>query len=288
MKKAKGKKSNTRLHKIMKSPQFCITVLVVICLLALICLVKVVLGFMPIKHFTVSGETTYDITEIVSASGIRSGDKLYKIDKKTAIDKLTKGCPYIKTVKIKQQFPNTVCFVVEEEEEGWYIQVGKDFYGLDYDMKVLNESYVEQDFIDHNLTKLVLPELEEVIVGELPRFASDDEQLRKETLEIIDAFRTHEIKDRLSGLDLSNRFQIKLEIDNSYVVSFGDIRSFDTKMKFLIEVLKEASERYGYSGGVITWDADYSSFALDGEYPDPSETESEEATESVEDSDLFD
>ena len=273
MKKAKRKKSNARLRKILQSPQFCITVLVVICLLAFISLVKVVLGFMPVKHFTVEGETHYDISEIISASGIRSGDKLYKINEKSAEQKLIKGCPYIKTVDIKQKFPNTVCFVVKEQEPGWYIQVGNDFYGLDYDMKVLLETYVEQDFIDRKLTKLVLPEIEEVIVGELPRFASDDEKLIKDTLEIIDAFRTHEMKKIITGLDISNRFEIMLEIDNSYDVYFGDMTSFDIKMKGLVEVLRKSAIDYGYSGGTITWDEAYGSFSLKGELPDPSETE---------------
>lgn len=273
MKKAKRKETNGKLRRVLLSKQFCITVMVIMSLLALICLIKVILGFMPVKHFTVKGETHYDISEIISASGIRSGDKLYKIDEKEAAQKLVKGCPYIKKVKIKQVFPTTVCFVIEEQEPGWYIQVGKDFYGLDFDMKVLLESYIEQDFIDHELTKLVLPELEEVIVGELPRFASDDEQVKKETLTIIDAFRTHEIKERLTGLDLSNRFEIKLEIDSSYEVYFGDMKNFDIKMQFLGEVLKEAEENYGYSGGIITWEKDRNSFVLKGEFADPNETD---------------
>lgn len=282
MKKAKREARNGRIRKILLSKQFCITVLVIMSLLALICLIKVVLGFMPVKHFKLEGETHYDISEIISASGIRSGDKLYKINEGSAQNKIIKGCPYVKTVKIKRSFPNTVCFVVEEQEPGWYIQVGKDFYGLDYDMKVLLETYIEDDFIDRGLTKLVLPELETLIVGELPEFASDDQQLMKETLKIIDAFRTHEIKGILTGLDLSNRFEIKLEIDYSYEVYFGDMTSFDIKMKALTEVLRKASTEYGYGGGTITWDEAYSSFALKGEFPDPSESENPEDGESTE------
>ena len=277
MKKTKRIDRKARLRKILLSRQFCITLLVVMGLLVFICLVKVVLGFMPVKHFTVEGDTHYDVIEIINASGIRSGDKLYRINEKKAEEKLIKGCPYIKSVKIKQKFPNTVCFVVEEQEPGWYIQVGKDFYGLDYDMKVLLETYVEDDFIDRGLTKLVLPELKEVIVGELPRFAKDEDQL-EETLKIIDLFRTNEIKSRLTGLDLSNRFEIKLEIDNSYEVYFGDISSFDIKMNFLTEVLKEAENR-GYGSGTIRWDEPYSTFALDPIYSDPSEKEDENVEE---------
>ena len=283
MKRVERKETSTRLRKIMLSQQFCITVLIIMTLLTTLCIIKAVLGFMPVKHFKLEGETHYDISEIISASGIRSGDKLYKINENAAESKIIKDCPYVKSVEIKRSFPNTVRFVVEEQEPGWYVQVGNDYYGLDYDMKVLLETYVEDDFIDRGLTKLVLPELETLIVGEVPDFASDDQQLMKETLKIIDAFRTHEMKGILTGLDLSNRFEIKLEIDNSYVVYFGDMTSFDIKMKALTEVLRKASTEYGYAGGTITWDEAYSSFALKGEFPDPSESENNESNgESVE------
>ena len=287
MKKAKRKEGNARLRGILLSAQFCITVLVVMGILSFICLIKVVLGFMPVKHFTVEGETHYDISEIISASGIRSGDKLYRINEGAAAKKLVKGCPYIKTVDIKQKFPNTVCFVIKEQEPGWYIQVGEDFYGLDFDMKVLLEAYDEEEFIERGLTKLVLPELEEVFVGELPKFASDDEQLKKETLKIIDSFRTSEIKQVLTGLDISNRFEIKLEIDNSYDIYFGDMTSFDIKMNFLIGVLQSSAEK-GFTGGTITWDETSSSFSLKGKYPDPNEVEGAETSENTEESDLID
>ena len=172
-------------------------------------------------------------------------------------------------------------FVVEERESGWYIQVGENFYGLDYDLRILNETYLEDEFIERGLTKLTLPELESGIVGELPNFASEDEQLLTETLEIVEAFRSHEIKSRLTGLDISNRFEIKLEIDNAYEVYFGDMTSFDIKIKALTEVLRKSAEEYGFSGGKITWDEGYGSFALKGVSPDPTEIETDENGETV-------
>lgn len=284
MKKAKSNKNNERLRRVLLSKQFCITVLVVMSLLAFVCLMKLVLGFLPVSNFTYKGETHYDISELINASGIRSGDRLYKIDEKAAAASMVRDCPYLKTVKIEKKFPNTVCFVVEEQEPGWYMQIGDDFYGLDFDLKVLLETYRDEDFIDRGLTKLVLPEIESVVVGELPSFASDDEQLIGESLKIIDSFRTHAIKERLTGLDISNRFEIKLEIDNSYEVYFGDMVSFDIKMKFLQAVLDKA-EADGASGGRITWGDD--NFVLKKEYDEKEESEEGEENADGSDGDLF-
>ena len=283
MKKAKSMKFSGILRRILLSKPFCITVMVIMALLAFICLTRVVLGFMTVKHFEVQGETHYDISEIINAAEIRSGDKLYKIDEKAVSQRVVRECPYIKTVKIKQKFPSTVCFVVEEQEAGWYVSVGEEgtgsqrFYGLDFDMKVLSEEPKEEDFIERGLTRLVLPELEQVVVGELPKFASDDEHTMEECLKIIDEFRTHPMKERLTALDISNRFQIKLEIDNAYDVYFGEIDGFDTKMELLEATIENAKNEKNFVSGSITYIEAANCFALGNvEYGEDPTEESEE------------
>lgn len=274
MKKAKSQRSTGRLRRILLSKQFCITVLVLMSLLAIICLTKVILGFLPVKYFAVEGNTHYEVVEVSSASGIKSGDKLYRIDSGAVEEELLQKCPYIKEVKIKKQFPNTLCFVIEEKEPGWYIELGGAYFSLDYDMELLALERDVEKVIKRGMTRLVLPELEELSVGQykdkpnVPVFASDDEHLRRETLEIIDTFRTHSIKSRLTKLDLTNRFEISIEIDGCYEVNFGDASNFETKMKLLDGVLGEAQNK-GYVGGTITWTPSGKSgqFFLKGKLP---------------------
>ncbi len=258
MKKARAKQNTGRMRRILLSNQFCITVLVVMTLLALFCLTKVVLGFLPVKQFLCEGDTQYDVVEIVSASGIEQGDKLYKIDKDEAEEMILKNCPYVKSVEIDTVFPDTICFVIEEKEPGWYLEFGNEYYSLDYDLELLVLEYNKDNVTSRGLTKLVLPQVEEVIIKDnkeepnVPMFAGDDEQLRRETLEIVDKFRTHAIKSRLSMLDLSNRFEISMSIDDAYEVNFGDMSNFDIKMEELQKVLDWAQNK-GYVGGRLTW-----------------------------------
>ncbi len=258
MKKARSQQNTGRMRRILLSNQFCITVLVVMTLLAIICLAKVILGFLPIKQFTCEGDTQYHIVEIVSASGLKQGDKLYKIDEDEAEEMILKNCPYVKSVEIETVFPSTLCFVIEEKEPGWYLEFGNEYYSLDYDMELLVMETDEKKVTSRGMTKLVLPEVEEVIISSemeepnVPVFASDDEQLRKETLEIIDKFRTHEIKSRLTMLDLSNRFEISMTIDHKYEVSFGNMDNFDIKMKKFMASLNIAQDPK-YAGGTLTW-----------------------------------
>ena len=221
-----------------------------LCVLAFLVVLRLFLLVFPIRSFEIEGDTYYSINEIIDASKLRSGSPLYGINESKAKKNILKGCPYITDVKIKQKFPGKVCFVVEEGEPGWYIQVGTNFYALDYDLKVLLESYSEEDMILRGLTKLELPELESVIVGEYPSFGKGDELLMSETLKVIDTVRNHRIKEKMTYLDLSNRFEIKFTVNETFDVNFGDIKDADEKFA-LIEKIVSESELEGYAGGEI-------------------------------------
>ena len=220
------------------------------CSVVAIALVALLSLLFPVKKFEIKGDTHYEQEELIDASGIRLGDRLYWLNAKKAEDALLEGCPYLKNVDIKRKFPNKICFEVEESVPGWYIQVGEELYALDYDLKVLLETSKEDSLIERGLTRLVLPELKSAIIGKVPEFAPKDEHLRTETLKIIDSIRTHKIKERLTYLDLSNRFDIKMTVDETYTVNLGDMSNFKTKFD-LIEAEIESAESVGYIGGEI-------------------------------------
>ncbi len=243
-------KLKQKTNKMMeKKPVRYITV-TLLCLVALVVVFRLFLLVFPIKHFEVSGDTRYDINEIIDAAGIRSGQRLYAINEKKAKNKLMAECPYIKDVNIKQKFPSTVCFEIEERVPGWYIEIGEDYYALDYDLKVLLETYDEQSLKVRGLTEIVLPELESAVVGEYPKFGKGDEHLISETLKIVDSMRTHRIKERLTYLDLENRFEIVLRVSETYEAKFGDMDDYETKLSMIEEIINQ-SVKLGYAGGEI-------------------------------------
>lgn len=238
------------IKAIMLSKQFFIATVSVMGVLALVCLLCIVMRFVGIGSFEIEGETDYKLSELISVSGLRTGDRLYEVDEKEAEELLLEGCPYLKSVNVKKKFPNKICFEVEERVLGWYVEIGEDYYALDFDLLVLLETYSEESLIERGLTKLVLPELESAMCDYLPEFGRGDEHLISETLKIVDTFRSHAVKQRLTKLDLSNRFEIKLTIDESFEVSLGDISNIETKLKTVIEVIETQLDN-GYVGGEI-------------------------------------
>lgn len=237
-----------RIGRIVICALACLAIL--LGLLASFVSLRLFLLVFPVRDIEVTGDTYYDMNEIIDASEIKSGSSLYGLNKRQIEKSIVEGCPYVKSVKVKCKFPGTVQLEIEERVAGWYIQIGNDFYALDYDMKVLNETYNEEELTLRGLTKLELPELESAIVGEYPSFGNGDELLISETLKAIDTIRTHRIKEHLTYLDLTNRFQIKLTVDETFDVNFGDMKDAQTKFA-MIEKIVEESEFAGYVGGEI-------------------------------------
>lgn len=280
------RKDGTRrnIKAFILSKQFFIALMAFMSLLALICLALVFSRFIGVGEFEIKGETDYRLSELISKSGIRTGDMMSSVNESKAEKILLEKCPYLKSVEVKKKFPNKICFVVEERVLGWYLEVSDDYYALDYDLLVLLETYDEESLKERGLTRLVLPEIESAICDRLPEFGHGDEQLIRETLKIIDSFRTSGIKERLTYLDLSNRFEIKLTIDGEFDVKLGDMKDIETKLATVTETIEKALAS-GFVGGEINMITP-TTCSFKGEFPAPEEpeepTESEESPEDEE------
>ena len=280
------RKDGTRrnIKAFILSKQFFIALMAFMSLLALICLALVFSRFIGVGEFEIKGETDYRLSELISKSGIRTGDMMSSVNEREAERILLEKCPYLKSVEVKKKFPNKVCFEVEERVLGWYLEVSEDYYALDYDLLVLLETYDEESIKERGLTKLVLPEIESVVCDRLPEFGHGDEQLIRETLKIIDSFRTNGIKERLTYLNLSNRFEIKLTIDGEFDVNLGDMKDIDTKLATVTETIAKALSS-GFVGGEINMITP-TTCSFKGEFPAPEEpeepTDSEESSEEEE------
>ena len=280
------RKDGTRrnIKAFILSKQFFIALMAFMSLLALICLALVFSRIIGVGEFEIKGETDYRLSELISKSGIRTGDMMSSVNERKAEKILLEKCPYLKSVEVKKKFPNKICFVVEERVLGWYLEVSDDYYALDYDLLVLLETYDEESLKERGLTRLVLPEIESAICDRLPEFGHGDEQLIRETLKIIDSFRTSGIKERLTYLDLSNRFEIKLTIDGEFDVKLGDMKDIETKLATVTETIEKALAS-GFVGGEINMITP-TTCSFKGEFPAPEEpeepTDSEESPEEEE------
>ena len=230
----------------------CVTV--VMGLLCALCLFLYARSFIGIRHFELTGISRYSERDVMDASRLKYGDRLYTLDFERVEEQILSECPYLESVEVSTRFPNTVCFSVEERIPQWYIDLAGDYYVLDNNMIVITEAATEEELIREGVTKLCLPNVTRVMHGELPEFAMKDgvrdETELKKTLELIATVRKTTFQTRITELDLSDRFAITMVVDGTYQVALGDMTAFEAKLREVERIL-DSDEAKSHSAAAI-------------------------------------
>ncbi len=221
-----------------------IALTVLLCVLALISGFFTIRRFMKVRSFQVVGISRYEAEELIGASGVKLGDRLYAVDEKAVEERMIQSCPYLESVRVEQKLPNKLRIIVTEKTPRWYLEIAGSKYALDNDLVVLTQT-VKTD----GMTKLILPDVKSALYGELPTFGDSETTVRK-TLEVISAVRESSFRSRLTEVDLSSRWDIRLVVDGRFFVSMGDMTDLEAKLRAVEEILK--SDRLaGSAGGEI-------------------------------------
>ena len=235
----KARKKRTMVRKILL-----IALTVLLCVLALVSGFFTVRRFMKVGSFQVVGISRYEAEDLIGASGVKLGDRLYAIDEKEIEERMIKNCPYLESVRVEQRFPSKLRIIVTEKTPRWYLEIAGSKYALDNDLVVLTQT-VKTD----GMTKLILPDVKSALYGELPSFGDSETTVRK-TLEVISAVRESPFRNRLTEVDLSSRWDIRLVVDGRFFVSMGDMTDFEAKL-LAVERILDSDRLAGSAGGEI-------------------------------------
>ena len=247
--RARAKKRGHWMIEVDVRAVVALAVTVVMCLLCALCLFLYLRTFIGIKKFEIVGVSRYDDRDIVNASLLKRGDRLYTLDLDLVEEQILSECPYLQSVEVTRRFPHTVRFSVEERTPQWYIELAGDYYVLDADLVVMTEVASEASLKQEGVTRLALPNVTRIMRGELPVFGvtdgERDETEMRRTLEVISTVRKSTFKTRITALDLSNRFAITMTVDDRYYVSLGDMTAFDAKLREVEAILNsERAKQY--------------------------------------------
>lgn len=222
--------------------------------------------FVGIKDFEIVGETTYEPSELASASGIGLGDKLFRIDTDELEAKLLRECPYLKTVEIKRTLFGKVKFFVECYEPIWYVEISGDCYVLDTDLRVLEETVEQERLYQSDLIYLTLPHLKSAIVGDILVFGSGEGEI-EETKKIMEIILNSDASEMICTADIDNRYDVHFEFDkiviskneegkiyneieDVFTVNVGGYSKLATKLEYVVKAMQK-EDFSGVVGGTI-------------------------------------
>ncbi len=236
----KGSNKRERTIEINVTTLIAVVSLIIMLVLAILASISVVKGFAKVSRIEVLGDSPYESEEIISASGIRAKDKLYGIDKEEAERKIKAYCPYIDKVTIESNFPNTVKITVESQVASWYVEIYGDYYALDENLRVLEETTNKDKFVALKIPQLTLPNIKSTVVGSTLEFGKTEQEKRSAS-EFMAAVQMTTFKSRLTFVDIEERFNITLVVDGNIEVYVGSITDADIKLAALEEALSNTS-----------------------------------------------
>lgn len=220
-------KKKKKIHKIIGYTTFII--------LLLVCIVSILLSpLFDIKEITVEGNEKISSSEIITLSGIMTGENTFKISSKKVKEQVKENA-YIEKVEIKRQLPSGMKIVVTErkpsfmlEYENRYIYLNRQGYLLE-----INSQPLEVPIIQGTHT-----ELEDLQVGN--RLCVEDLEKMTTVLKIMEAANSNGIGDLITRIGIEDSQDYKMVLGSKQKTAYlGDSSNLSTKMLNVKAILEK-------------------------------------------------
>ena len=201
--------------------------------------VAVVVGvmiFFKVHTITVAGNARYGTEEIILASGISEGENLMTLNKATAAQSIMLQLPYIESVRITRQLPDTVVITVSECES---VAVVTDASGAQWFLSATGK-VVEQVTAQTQTDPAGLITVEgllavEPAVGQ-PLQTEQPEQAQA-LAQLLQALSDTSLLDGVRSVNLEKVYDITLRYEERFDVLLGGTDQIDYKIHYLEEII---------------------------------------------------
>lgn len=180
-----------------------------------------------ISKVEVSGNKIYSEDEIISASGIYSGDSLFFINRIAAGSRVVVKLPYVDAVAITRTLPNKVTIVVQESQAIGYTEISGEYWTISQSAKYLAKI---DSTAAQSLARISGLTLENPVAGEELKAKEGDEAKLSYLKDIMYQIKTRALTADISSIDVGNEANPEISYQNRFTVQFGE--NDNTEYKF--------------------------------------------------------
>lgn len=213
-----------------------------------------------VTSVSVEGTSRYQQQKIINASGIKTGDNLFRVNTNDASQKICKKLPYLETATVSRKFPASIVITVKETSVWGAVKNGSKYLLLGGNGKILENVSAPPK----GCTELLGLSVKKTEVGLPIGFANQNQASLYET--VLGALQKSSI-DKITSIDFSQVSRILIIYDGRITINLGDPDDLDFKLKFARELLKsniKSTEKGTLDMSVVSatnkayFDADYS------------------------------
>lgn len=228
-KKSKKKKINKKI----------IGFISIIILIAIIIVLALTAPIFNITDITVSGNNQISSNMIISLSGLKKGENIFKFN--SNVKQKIKENTYIETVNIKRKLPGTVMISVEERTVKYQINLINSYVYIDKNGYILENSAEKKD-----VPVIVGLSIKEDEMMNEKRLKTEDLEKMNDIIKIIDAAKAINIDNLITEINTEDKDNYVLYLESkSKKINIGDTSNLTNKMLYVQKILENEEGRSG-------------------------------------------
>lgn len=193
-----------------------------------------------IKDIKVINNSQITSDTIISLSGLKPEENIFKFYKKNVINKIKEN-PYINSVEVHRKLPNTIEIDVEERTPAFSVDyMGKYAY-------INTQGYILEISEDSK----GLPIIQGATTAENEmnpgsRLNTDDLQKLEDVIKIIDATNEAGLNGKVTSIDITNKNEYSIYLsEDKKEVHLGDTSNLSNKMLYVVAILEDEQGKEG-------------------------------------------
>lgn len=202
--------------------------------------------FFKIDTITVKGDSIYDETQIINASGVTKGGNLFLCDLQRASQGVRKNLPYIARADVKRKIPSTIIIDISASKAYIAVETASGIALADKEGKILE--FVSGDKASGKVIKLNAGTVFSAKLGENVFDSNNGEDAGKEQKkkaeilkEIFDAIDKSGL-EKITSIDIKSSSDIYIVYQNRLKLSIGSVSDIEYKLKSAVEIIKKEDE----------------------------------------------
>lgn len=204
------------------------------CVLVCVVAIFATTVFFRVSRIDVTGDTRYDIQQLIATSGVGEGDNMFFLDSDHIAQTLNQTYPYLNEVRVHKKMPSTVEIEVSDRTPVVSVPSSNEYLLIDSAGKVLDSVNVPQA----ETAVIAGVTADGLNVGDT--IGEDREKLRT-ALDLMALMMTYEMNTDVNEIDLSKAYDVQMQYANQYTILLGNMDDLEHKIQFLQAILKEPS-----------------------------------------------
>ena len=201
--------------------------------------------FFKVKEIKVSGQQRYTVEQIQEATGILLGDNLYLLDKHEVAAGIVEELPYIETIRINRDLPDTLVITVQECDTPLaFVQDGFAWL-MSPKGKIVDQqdAVAAEDYANVTGAQLLAPS-----VGTQIALATEYARQQSSLLELLKALGDAGMLEQLDGIRLGDTQAIYMEYADRFTVKMPYEADYAYKLRYLTAILDSGKIQSNMTG----------------------------------------